>query len=284
MSNPIPSALALTTIADNSLITASPHRSNYSQIQAALNALATALDNGTSGQLLSAVDGSDVQWSSSITLPGSARGSFIGAASSSCTLASGAITVTSGFAQITSTDGSALSVINGKPDSNGWFLILLNKSGSNIPYASGGGSGVRVVTPGVITAGAALYLVYDAVDNAWFPFAVSTPQSRNKNVLTYGATVTPDWSQGAFQTVTVTNGTAFTIAAPLNPPSSSETGDLTLEVFNNSGGAHGTITMNAVYVANTFGTIANTKKAAIRYTWNGSVWVGFSGGSGTGGY
>jgi hypothetical protein len=39
MSNPIPSALALTAINDCALITASPHRNNYAAIQALANAL-----------------------------------------------------------------------------------------------------------------------------------------------------------------------------------------------------------------------------------------------------
>lgn len=67
MSNPIPSALALAVINDGDLITASPHRSNYSAIQAAVNKVITALSGGTAGQVLQAADGTDVQWANSVT-------------------------------------------------------------------------------------------------------------------------------------------------------------------------------------------------------------------------
>lgn len=67
MSNPVPSSLALTSIADNALLVAATHRNNYSAIQTTLNALIAALSGGTSGQLLSAVDSTDVQWVNNIT-------------------------------------------------------------------------------------------------------------------------------------------------------------------------------------------------------------------------
>jgi hypothetical protein len=52
----LPSSLALTSIADGSQIVASDHRNNYSAIQAAVNALRTALAGGSAGQFLKAVD------------------------------------------------------------------------------------------------------------------------------------------------------------------------------------------------------------------------------------
>lgn len=67
MSNPLPSQLALTTINDSSLITAAPHRNNYAAIQAAVNALIVAAGGGSAGQLLTAVDGTDVAWSSTVS-------------------------------------------------------------------------------------------------------------------------------------------------------------------------------------------------------------------------
>jgi hypothetical protein len=63
MSNPIPSALALTTVPDSSLITSAPHRNNYAAVQTAVNALIAALSGGSAGQRLAAVDGTDVVWS-----------------------------------------------------------------------------------------------------------------------------------------------------------------------------------------------------------------------------
>lgn len=62
MSNPLPASLALANIADGAAIVAADHRNNYTQIQAAVNALVAALSGGTAGQLLSAADGSDVQY------------------------------------------------------------------------------------------------------------------------------------------------------------------------------------------------------------------------------
>lgn len=55
---PVPSALALTTIADGALITAAPHRSNYTAVQAAVNALIGFLDGESNGALLG-FDGTD---------------------------------------------------------------------------------------------------------------------------------------------------------------------------------------------------------------------------------
>lgn len=62
MSNPIPSSLALSVIANGQLGDATPIANNYSQIQAAVNALITALSGGAAGQFFQAVDGSDVKW------------------------------------------------------------------------------------------------------------------------------------------------------------------------------------------------------------------------------
>lgn len=64
MSNPIPSSLALTTISNGTLADATPVQNNLAEIQAAVNELITALSGGAAGQLLSAVDGTDVQWAS----------------------------------------------------------------------------------------------------------------------------------------------------------------------------------------------------------------------------
>ena len=62
MSNPIPSLLALTSIADGSQQQAAPIRNNYSAVQTAVNALITALKGGTTGALLYATDASDVAY------------------------------------------------------------------------------------------------------------------------------------------------------------------------------------------------------------------------------
>lgn len=91
----------------------------------------------------------------------------------------------------------------------------------------------------------------------------------------YGATVTPDASAGDWHAVTATNGTAFTIAAPANPPDSSHTQDLTIEILNSAGGALGAITWNAAFVlvGGAFTAPASTKRRFIRFGWNGANWV-----------
>lgn len=58
----LPDALALTTIADDAQVTASPHRNNYTGLQAAFNALRTILAGGTSGQVLQSAGGTTISW------------------------------------------------------------------------------------------------------------------------------------------------------------------------------------------------------------------------------
>jgi len=96
----------------------------------------------------------------------------------------------------------------------------------------------------------------------------------------YSASITPDAGLAPWQTITVTNGTAFTINAPTNPPSASQAAELTIEVLNSSGGAMGAITWNAsfVFAGSTWANPASTKKRFARFEWNGLAWVctGFS--------
>lgn len=96
--------------------------------------------------------------------------------------------------------------------------------------------------------------------------------------LAYSASITPDASAGTWQTVTVTNGTAFTVNAPIVPPDQAHTQKLTIEVFNSSGGAMGAITWNSAFVFNgvTWANPANTKKRYVTFGWNGSKWVATS--------
>lgn len=66
MSNPVPSSVALTTIADGSPRTAAPVRNNFAAIQTLANAIVTLLSGGTAGQVLQAVDATNVQWVDSV--------------------------------------------------------------------------------------------------------------------------------------------------------------------------------------------------------------------------
>lgn len=292
MSNPVPSQIALTQLQNGTLADASVVQSNDAAIQAAVNALIVALSGGTSGQFLKAVDGSDVVWEKAASLVSTAIQSlagpleapFIGSTSSTCSLATGAITVTTGSARITATDGSTLSAINGHPDSSGWFLVLINGSGSDIIYTTGGGAGVGINTAGILPSSARMYLWFDPISALWEPYemvTISGPRARDKITLTYGATVTPDAAQGeGVQTVTITNATAFTLASPANPPTAAESQSLYIELFNNSGGNHGTITFGAAYGAPSplpsgggAGSIANGKRRMYHYRWSGALWV-----------
>jgi len=92
---------------------------------------------------------------------------------------------------------------------------------------------------------------------------------------TYSSSITPDSSAGSWQTISVTNATAFTINAPSNPPDSSHTRNLIIEVVNGSGGAMGAITWNGAFVfaGLTWTNPANTKKRFARFEWNGVNWI-----------
>lgn len=111
-------------------------------------------------------------------------------------------------------------------------------------------------------------------DETMFPVAIQTGRA----TPTYGASITPNANSGNWQTITVTNTAAFTVNVPTNPPDSSHTQELTVEIVNSSGGAMGAITWNAVFVlvGGAFTNPANTKKRWIRFAWNGSNWVEIS--------
>ena len=92
---------------------------------------------------------------------------------------------------------------------------------------------------------------------------------------TYGATVAINARSGDWQTITATDTSAFTISAPTNPPDSSHSQELVIEIVNSSGGAMGTVTWNSAFVftGGSFTNPASTKKRHVRFQWNGSKWV-----------
>lgn len=91
----------------------------------------------------------------------------------------------------------------------------------------------------------------------------------------YAVSITPDALAGAWQTITVTNATAFTVNAPANPPDASHSAELTIEIVNNAGAAMGAITWDAAFVFQGFvwANPANGKKRFARFEWNGAKWV-----------
>src|SRR6266446_5283556 len=82
-------------------------------------------------------------------------------------------------------------------------------------------------------------------------------------------TTTPDITQGAYVTMTLTGATR-TIAAPLNPFTGAQ---LWFDILNSSGGAV-TITWNAVFVQTTVPVApASTKRRVIGWIFDGTSWV-----------
>lgn len=89
-----------------------------------------------------------------------------------------------------------------------------------------------------------------------------------KAVITYSASMTPDASQGAYQTIAVTNGTAMTINAATNLVAGME---LTLDFLNSSGGAMGAVTWDASYIfAGSFINPLNGLHKAVTFRYDGT--------------
>ena len=81
---------------------------------------------------------------------------------------------------------------------------------------------------------------------------------------TYGTTVTPDLSKGQIQFVTLTNGTGWTLANPANAVAGQH---WYLDIFNNSGGAGGAISLAANYKSDsTLAAPASTRRKRCEVT------------------
>lgn len=94
--------------------------------------------------------------------------------------------------------------------------------------------------------------------------------------ITYSAAPVPDASLGNLFVVTITNGTAFVVGAPTNPPAvAGVSQEMTITFRNTSGGAHGAGTWNAVYKtqATVFSAIANGFSRSVKFRWDGTNWV-----------
>ena len=93
-------------------------------------------------------------------------------------------------------------------------------------------------------------------------------------VIVYGVSFAPNAAAGNYQVVTITDGVAFAIAAPTNPPA---TGAMRLSITfrNASGGAAGAGTFNVIYkmTSNTLAVIANGFSRTYEFQWNGVNWV-----------
>lgn len=94
--------------------------------------------------------------------------------------------------------------------------------------------------------------------------------------ITYSASMTVDCRNGMYQQITATDSTAFTITNPSHPPAAGFTMPLTIELYNNSGGALGTVTWNALYkfAGGTAPTKpANGKKRLVQFMHDGTQWL-----------
>jgi hypothetical protein len=88
--------------------------------------------------------------------------------------------------------------------------------------------------------------------------------------VTYSASMTPDAQLGGQHTITVTNGTAFTINAPSNPA----TGQwIAIIIRNTSGGAAGVATWNAVFKMAAWVQPATGFSRAIEFMYDGTNWI-----------
>ena len=144
-----------------------------------------------------------------------------------------------------------------------------------------GSWGVQNLAVPFATADAGATIIVRSPDLASYSFTAvnggkiiwDLPMVRNRSVLTYSASMTPDASVSDLFTITATNGTAFTINAPTNGPSSGQSRRITIRVRNTSGGALGAATWNAVYKMSAWTNPANGFSRAIDFDWDGTNWV-----------
>lgn len=96
---------------------------------------------------------------------------------------------------------------------------------------------------------------------------------RQRAIITYSASMTPNTLQGDWQIITATNGTAFTINAPTNALNLVDGAQLTITLKNSSGGALGAATWNAVFKMSTWTNPANGQNRSITFRYDSTNWV-----------
>lgn len=100
--------------------------------------------------------------------------------------------------------------------------------------------------------------------------AGSKPYFSKRVAATYSASITLDLKLGNHHTITITNGTAFTINAPTGPYFDGMEAVITL--INSSGGAHGAITFNTVWkTAGALAAIANGSNKTVTFRFSGTT-------------
>lgn len=168
-------------------------------------------------------------------------------------LATNAITVSTGANRITTTDASTLTKINGKPDTNSWYIILVNATGSTITYGTGGGAGIGIAGSGSMLNGDKLLLFYDVISALWIPMAQSSSN-------TPAGVISVDGRNGVVTGIAdLTSGSAQIFSAPVSTGPSSRTfsGAQTTGVFVDVG--NGITGFNTVtFAAFSFGLTTDT--------------------------
>lgn len=104
--------------------------------------------------------------------------------------------------------------------------------------------------------------------------ALDTPlYSPTAASLTYGPSITPDLSLGNIFNITATNGTAFTVNAPISIAGAGNTAPggqkITIRVLNTSGGALGAVTWNAAFKLAAWTSPATGLNRSIEFQHNG---------------
>jgi hypothetical protein len=87
--------------------------------------------------------------------------------------------------------------------------------------------------------------------------------------ITYSASMTPDASLGTFFTIGATDGTAFTINAPTNGTGGQQ---ITIMIFNQSGGALGAVTWNAAFKLSAWTQPANGTNRSVTFINLSGAW------------
>lgn len=126
-------------------------------------------------------------------------------------------------------------------------------------------------------------MILDQVVKSWSPerieffggVATNGPASEAAAVIVYGAVFAPNFQAGNYQVVTMTDGVAFAIGAPTNPPETGKVARLSITFRNASGGAAGAGTFDAIYkmVSNTLAVIANGFSRTYEFQWDGTNWI-----------
>jgi hypothetical protein len=130
-------------------------------------------------------------------------------------------------------------------------------------------------TVALATAGAKIVSFYndnEATEKAYVSkdgVAITKGVGAGRLTITYSASMTPDASLAEMQPIVATNGTAFTINAPINGIDSQS---LTIQISNTSGGALGVATWNAAYKMAAWTQPATGFNRSITFRYNNTNW------------